>query len=495
MDGFTVVSWAGGSNAIDKTDWKILDGRTDVHFWADRDEAGRKTVKKIKKKLPLIKILKIDFSVGDGQDIADIEKEDIDKILKKHLKKDKPIIHQYFFDHIGDRYYYMNKPYKKNAFAQLYKSMISGTSEVPWENIPVIGMVYDPHKPKYFEQNGINHANKYEKTSVIPLEGEWRRIDKLLRHLTGNDLMYGLFLNWIGYFAQTLHKSTVAFVFLGDQGAGKGILMKVLGEIFGDNNCMIGGNEQLESRFNGWLEETLLVNFNEVSTPTYNARQNVKDRLKTLITEETFILEKKGVDSRVSKNRANFVISSNEQLPLDIENGDRRYNVCKTGGNLVNEGWFDYSLLMKEVPYFLHYINNMIVSYSDYNKVIFDDIKKELVSLSENDIESAVKAIMNNDKGYFEDSGVNTKHSNSEDGWNEVKELLDRTMEENKISRRLFARAYHQINPHSKLTATMVIRKANGYMRKYKAVSKQILFAKNSDLNGITYEKTRGWGW
>jgi len=82
VEGYTVVSWAGGSNAVKKTDWTPLYGREDVTIWADRDEAGHKAMLQIKEILPLINVVNIDYSIGDGQDIADITHEEIFNKLK-----------------------------------------------------------------------------------------------------------------------------------------------------------------------------------------------------------------------------------------------------------------------------------------------------------------------------------------------------------------------------------------------------------------------------
>jgi putative DNA primase/helicase len=47
LDGFVVVSWQGGSNSVNKTDWTPLHGKQ-VYLWADNDEAGKKAMSDIK---------------------------------------------------------------------------------------------------------------------------------------------------------------------------------------------------------------------------------------------------------------------------------------------------------------------------------------------------------------------------------------------------------------------------------------------------------------
>lgn len=104
VDGYIVVSWAGGSNAINKTDWSKISFRNDVYLWADRDEAGFKTVGVFQQIIPLINIIPIDFSVGDGQDIADITHEEVQDKLKFFIKSNEKIEQQIVKEEIVTRY-------------------------------------------------------------------------------------------------------------------------------------------------------------------------------------------------------------------------------------------------------------------------------------------------------------------------------------------------------------------------------------------------------
>lgn len=60
---YTVVSWPGGGNAVDKTDWSVLENRN-ILIWPDADEPGFNSAQKIAFKLhgktKSLKVLKID---------------------------------------------------------------------------------------------------------------------------------------------------------------------------------------------------------------------------------------------------------------------------------------------------------------------------------------------------------------------------------------------------------------------------------------------------
>jgi putative DNA primase/helicase len=64
--GFQVVTWCGGSSAVDRTDWAPLAGR-DVTVWPDFDAPGLKAARSIRCRLPHAEIL----------DIANAEEPDL----------------------------------------------------------------------------------------------------------------------------------------------------------------------------------------------------------------------------------------------------------------------------------------------------------------------------------------------------------------------------------------------------------------------------------
>jgi hypothetical protein len=61
VDGYVVVSWLGGTESVDRSDWEILQNRK-VIIWPDNDEPGLKAAMYIKKILPKAEIL----DIGEG---------------------------------------------------------------------------------------------------------------------------------------------------------------------------------------------------------------------------------------------------------------------------------------------------------------------------------------------------------------------------------------------------------------------------------------------
>jgi len=76
VDGYTAVTWAGGTGQVKKTDWKPLKDKS-VTIWPDNDEPGFKAALQIKNILPESRILSIEDKPNKW-DIADAVKDGID---------------------------------------------------------------------------------------------------------------------------------------------------------------------------------------------------------------------------------------------------------------------------------------------------------------------------------------------------------------------------------------------------------------------------------
>jgi KaiC/GvpD/RAD55 family RecA-like ATPase len=82
FDDRIVLSWHGGVNAVDRTDWSALKG-LDVTIWPDADEAGAKAAQSITKHLLNManeppKIVELPTNLPKGWDLADLIPDDMD---------------------------------------------------------------------------------------------------------------------------------------------------------------------------------------------------------------------------------------------------------------------------------------------------------------------------------------------------------------------------------------------------------------------------------
>lgn len=103
LPDWDIVTWMGGANAADKTDWLPLYGRR-VFIWPDNDEPGGKAASIIKSILHTANILVVPPDKPKGWDIKDASPEEIDLILRPKPTTNDPFE---FLGYSQDSYYFL----------------------------------------------------------------------------------------------------------------------------------------------------------------------------------------------------------------------------------------------------------------------------------------------------------------------------------------------------------------------------------------------------
>src|SRR6476620_1894657 len=123
----------------------------------------------------------------------------------------------------------------------------------------------------------------------------------------------------------------------GPQGAGKGVVARTLGKIFGKRFAHIANGEQLIGRFNASLATSCLVFLDEALWAGDRKGEGV---LKALITEPRLQLEAKFRDPIRVENRLRILVASNNDWAVPAGIGDRRWfvlNVADTYSGIAHQ--------------------------------------------------------------------------------------------------------------------------------------------------------------
>ncbi len=144
-------------------------------------------------------------------------------------------------------------------------------------------------------------------------------------------------LDWvIGWLAHAVQKPdetvTTALVLAGPQGSGKNVFVKLLFELFAPHTLMCTQSGQLVGNFNAHLMDKTFVFANEAFFAGNKKEANV---LKSLVSDETMLVEPKGVDAFQVRKHFRLILASNEDRVVDLEIDDRRYCVL----NVDAEEW------------------------------------------------------------------------------------------------------------------------------------------------------------
>ena len=324
-----------------------------------------------------------------------------------------------FMEKQTSSYAYLDRRDGKIYFVESEKKLsiiLDDAGQVP-KKIIVLKIIFDPSQDQTIDMDKktINLFRPtdfmvMEKTSrVIDLETEIPNTYKLLTNLLPVASEKERYLNWNAGIIQTREKQLTAWVFMGAQGAGKNLLLDyILRVLFGKDQAVKVEDWMLKSEFNGWMQNALVIAFNEVAHDN-RSRNQMNNKIKPIITDPDVGINEKNVKVFTIDNHVNAVFFSNEQIPVLIENGDRRYNVVQTGGNLRKNSWFsDPKKFLKdleaEAPLFAEYLMNFDYDSNLAETVINNSKKQSLVQAGMNRFEDFANHLKENDVEWFKEN-------------------------------------------------------------------------------------------
>ncbi len=169
----------------------------------------------------------------------------------------------------------------------------------------------------------------------------------------GDENVYTYIIKWIASVLQTPnHKTEIALVLLGRQGTGKNVFTNAICELmsrYALKNCE--HIENIVGKFNATLENKKLIILNEVESADTSKHLN-SDVLKSLITDKFMTINEKNIPVREAENVANFIICSNHNTPIKIEDSDRRYMVTRTNDKFAGNRAHFKAMTEKFTPEF-----------------------------------------------------------------------------------------------------------------------------------------------
>lgn len=184
------------------------------------------------------------------------------------------------------------------------------------------GIVFDPrtteHRDGYynlwkgFTKKAINgNCKKY-----------WSHVKENI--CNNNEQAYIYVRKWLAYVFQKPHEVHTALVLCGSQGVGKNSFVEPLGDLLGTHYAPLSSISELVSNFNYHLKNAVLIHANEA---LWGGNKKEIGTVKSMITEQTCLIEGKGKDRIVVRNFKHVILSSNEDWPVHLDPDDRRFVV------------------------------------------------------------------------------------------------------------------------------------------------------------------------
>lgn len=138
------------------------------------------------------------------------------------------------------------------------------------------------------------------------------------------------FINWLAYIYQTRRKTGVSWVLSGTQGTGKGIFYsRILRGLFGTHHAPMRYLQNMEEQFNLYMRDALFLVVDEFHMASSSSgATKMADKLKNQITEPTITIRGMRSNQVEMPNYTNFIFLTNRVDAVNIETGDRRYNIA-----------------------------------------------------------------------------------------------------------------------------------------------------------------------
>jgi hypothetical protein len=176
-------------------------------------------------------------------------------------------------------------------------------------------------KDKFNLFNGFAIENIEPSSNPVSID----RIITQMKCLVGNNNEYYEYL--IRYIAHMFQfpdiKARIALIFNGGQGTGKDTFWDFIGSLMGKELYYSTGRaeDDVFGRFNINMSRRILVKLEETNRDVLKKN---KERLKTNITQTEGVYEDKGVRSMTMNSVERYVLTTNEDTPTFLEDGERR---------------------------------------------------------------------------------------------------------------------------------------------------------------------------
>ena len=207
------------------------------------------------------------------------------------------------------------------------------------------GVIFLPsNKPVPPRDISSKYYNTWEGYSVNPVQND-EVLTRLRYHImevicSGDESLYNYIYKWFAYIFQYPElPAGSAIVLRGLEGAGKGVLGSFIQSLWGIHGVKIGSSKHLTGSFNALLADACFTFADEAF---FSGDRQQADVLKGLVTESTFNIERKGVDTVAQTNYLKIFMSTNSDYAVPAGKDSRRYFVTDVSPKYLNDkSYFD----------------------------------------------------------------------------------------------------------------------------------------------------------
>ena len=182
------------------------------------------------------------------------------------------------------------------------------------------------------------YFNLWTGFAVEPREGDWKLFRAHLFNMVcgGDEAIFTWFMDWLADLVQNpAHKPGSALVLESEaKGSGKSMVIAMLKRLLGRHALSVSKSELVVGRFNGHLQDILLLGVEEAF---WAGNKAATGALKSLITEAEITIERKNLNAYDAPNFTRLIFTSNERWVVPVGETERRFLVLRVKNPHANK--------------------------------------------------------------------------------------------------------------------------------------------------------------
>ena len=276
--------------------------------------------------------------------------------------------------------------------------------------IPEWEIRFDPHDNVRVDVNNRS-INTFVPTPFMvatprPVTAIPPTINKVLHHALGSDpAVTEHFINWLATILQTRGQTRTAWLLHGTQGTGKGVLMNsIIRPIFGFNQTAARRMEEFNEPYNGYMQNAFIVFVDEVQTSALRNEKGVIAKLKNFITEDRIVVRQMYQSGYEVQNYSNWIFASNMPDPINIEVGDRRFNVGGYQALRLQITPMEIARIERELQAFHDYLAAYTIDEQLAGTPLETAARREIIAISEEVMDTVAGNLLAGNMGFFIDA-------------------------------------------------------------------------------------------
>jgi hypothetical protein len=278
-----------------------------------------------------------------------------------------------------DKFQYMSK--KKDVVA---KALMSPT--FPRIDFPT----YEPNREKILTRaDGLSEYNFWRPSDIQEVAGDATPFLEHCAYILPDPVECGILLDYLAFMVQHPgSKVHWAVLLQGIQGTGKSFFGEVMKLILGAHNVKYPSNEDLHDKYTDWQKNCQLIVIEELMA---RGRLELMNKFKPMITQPTCIIREMYKGSYELPNRYNFLLLTNHEDAIIIDEQDRRYCVLWSPAQPREKAYYDnlFEWVMENAGTILHHLRHRdLSSFPAKGHAPHTEAKKELVRLSATPLKS-----------------------------------------------------------------------------------------------------------